>query len=365
MSLPEPPHAQALFETRLEWISMRSFVMAIVLCWTMAPAFVVCRALISEDAGRTWKPWGPDSSVATVARSEAGVLYAATYSGRLFRQDPLTKKWKTVFGKGRQDDGYDAPDVVLPLPGKPERIVYGSYAGSSRTGFWILDVEKASLRHLIDGAALRARLIDNGHGVLADTWSDRYLIDLTTGTVESRDRGACVNPNLPLEQFQIVHFARRSIDPPRIELQTSHDGGKTVAESRPITLPGLSSEDNLQPCEIPRWDTSTMYAVGPGPSGAAGFYLSRNSGQTWSWRGVDPEQRRRQSVRLYVHPSIPGKAYLLSSQPGVVYVIEDFDRVRQTITNVGLMKGEELQDLYIDPIDPERLFLIAVPFHDR
>src|SRR5262249_30115183 len=102
-------------------------------------------------------------------------------------------------------------------------------------------------------------------------------------------------------------------DPLRIELQTSHDGGKTVAERQPITLPGLSSEDNLQPCDIPWWDASTMYAVGLGPSGAAGFYLSRNTGQTWSWRAVRPEQRPHQSVRLYVHPSIPGKAYLLSS----------------------------------------------------
>src|SRR5262249_6686120 len=173
---------------------MRSFVIAIVLCWVMAPVFVVGRALVSEDGGRTWTSWGPDASVASVARSDAGVMYAATYSGRLFQQDPLTKKWKLVLGKGRRDDGYDAPDVVLPLPGNPERLVYGAYAGSSRMGFWILDVDKGSLRHLVDGAALRARLIDHGRQVLADTWSDRYLIDLTTGAVESRDRGACVNP---------------------------------------------------------------------------------------------------------------------------------------------------------------------------
>jgi hypothetical protein len=91
---------------------MRSFVMVIVLCWTMAPAYVVCRALVSEDSGGTWKAWGPDSNVATVARSDAGVFYAATYSGRLFRQDPLTKKWKTVLGMGRRDDGCDALRAV-------------------------------------------------------------------------------------------------------------------------------------------------------------------------------------------------------------------------------------------------------------
>jgi hypothetical protein len=49
----------------------------------------------------------------------------------------------------------------------------------------------------------------------------------------------------------------------------------------------------------------------------------------------------------------------------VLSVIEDVDEVKQTITNVGLMNDEELQDFYLDPLNPARLFLIAVTFHDR